>query len=125
MKRVLILGGSGFIGETLYKELCSYFDTYATYCSSKSFKHNQHYYQFNMDEGGLEAIIKDVKPKLIISALRGNFESQLETHDFLTDFIKKTIVVYSFFLPPMYLMPSSTTPHTNMIKHFRKAFMDV
>ena len=89
MKRVLILGGSGFIGETLYKELCSYFDTYATYCSSKSFKHNQHYYQFNMDEGGLEAIIKDVKPKLIISALRGNFESQLETHDFLTDFIKK------------------------------------
>ena len=88
MKRILILGGSGYIGETLYKELCSYFDTYATYCSSRSHKLNQHYYQYNMEEGGLETILKEVKPKLIISALRGNFKSLLEVHEFLIDFVK-------------------------------------
>ena len=88
MKRILILGGSGFIGETLYKELCSYFDTYATYRSSKNYKNNRHYLQYNMEDGGIEDILKTVKPKLIISALRGNFENQLETHRFLTDFVK-------------------------------------
>ena len=88
MKRILILGGSGYIGEILYKELCSYFDTYATYCSSRSHKLNQHYYQYNMEQGGLETILKEVKPKLIISALRGNFKSQLEEHEFLIDFVK-------------------------------------
>lgn len=88
MKRILILGGSGYIGETLYKELCSYFDTYATYCSSRSHKLNKHYYQYNMEEGGLETILKEVKPTLIISALRGNFKSLLEVHEFLTDFVK-------------------------------------
>ena len=87
MKRILILGGSGYIGEMLYKELCSYFDTYATYCTSKSHKYNQHYYQYHLDEDGLEAILREVKPKLIISALRGPFEDQLEIHQFLTDFI--------------------------------------
>lgn len=88
MKRILILGGSGYIGETLYKELCSYFDTYATYCSSRSHKLNKHYYQYNMEEGGLETILKEVKPTLIISALRGNFKSLLEVHEFLTYFVK-------------------------------------
>lgn len=88
MKRILILGGSGFIGETLYKELCSYFDTYATYRSSKNYKNNRHYLQYNMEDGGIEDILKTVKPKLIISALRGDFENQLETHRFLTDFVK-------------------------------------
>ena len=88
MKRILILGGSGYIGETLYKELCSYFDTYATYCSSRSHNLNQHYYQYNMEEGGLETILKEVKPKLIISALQGNFKSLLEVHEFLIDFVK-------------------------------------
>lgn len=88
MKRILILGGSGFIGETLYKELCSYYDTYATYHSSKNHKTNKHYFHYHMEDGGLESILKTVKPKLIISALRGDFESQLETHRFLIDFIK-------------------------------------
>ncbi len=88
MKRILILGGSGFIGETLYKELCSYFDTYATYRSSKNYKNNRHYLQYNMEDGGIEDILKTVKPKLIISAIRGDFENQLETHRFLTDFVK-------------------------------------
>ena len=88
MKRVLILGGSGYLGEILYKELCSYFDTYSTYCKSKSHKHNKHFYQYNMEEGGLGAILKEVKPKLIISALRGDFETQIETHHFLINFVK-------------------------------------
>jgi dTDP-4-dehydrorhamnose reductase len=88
LKPILILGGSGFIGNALYKELSPYFATYATYNTARGFSQNQHYFQFNADDEGLENILKEVKPKLIISCLRGDFNSQLETHSFLTDFIR-------------------------------------
>ena len=39
---------------------------------------------------GLETIIKEVKPKLIISALRGPFESLIETHKILIGLIKRS-----------------------------------
>ena len=90
MKRILILGASGFIGNTLYKELNSYFDTFGTYFKTKRYKDNRHFFQFDVNEGGLETIIKEVKPKLIISALRGPFEALLETHEMLIDLIKRS-----------------------------------
>lgn len=88
MKSILILGGSGFIGNCLYKELASYFDTYATYNSAKGYGTNRHFFHFNHEQGGLERILNEVKPKLIISALRGNLNAQFETHDLLVDFVK-------------------------------------
>ena len=91
MKRILILGASGFIGNTLYKELNSYYDTFGTYFTKKGFGKNHHFFHFDMEEGGLERIIKEVKPKLIISALRGTFEGLIETHEFLINLIDRSI----------------------------------
>ena len=90
MKRILILGASGFIGNTLYKELNSYYDTFGTYFTKKGFGQNHHFFHFDMEEGGLERIIKEVKPKLIISALRGPFEGLIETHEFLIKLIDRS-----------------------------------
>ncbi len=90
MKRILILGASGFIGNALYKELNSYYDTFGTYFTKKGFGNNHHFYHFDVEEGGLEEIIKQVKPKLIISTLRGPFEALIETHQFLIDLIEKS-----------------------------------
>ena len=90
MKRILILGASGFIGGSLYKELNSYYDTFGTYFTKKGFSKNQHFFNFNIEEGGLEKIIREVKPKLIISSLRGSFEALIEVHDFVIDFVNKS-----------------------------------
>ncbi|GLB52383.1 NAD(P)-dependent oxidoreductase [Neptunitalea chrysea] len=90
MNRILILGASGFIGNTLYKELCSYFDVYGTYYSQKSYNTNQHFYRFDMDIEGIDLVLKQVKPHIIISALRGNFEHQIEVHDTLVDYVKNS-----------------------------------
>ena len=90
MKSILILGGSGFIGNCLYKELAPYYNTFATYNTAKGYLENQHFFYFNHEQGGLEAILKEVKPKLIISALRGEFNAHLETHDFLIKLISKS-----------------------------------
>ena len=90
MKSILILGGSGFIGNCLYKELAPYYNTFATYNTAKGYRNNQHFFYFNLEEGGLDSILKEVRPKLIISALRGEFNVQIETHDFLIKLIKKS-----------------------------------
>ena len=90
MKKILILGASGFIGNALYKELSSYYDTFGTYFSKKGFMKNNHFFHFNLNLGGLEEIIKEVKPKLIISSLRGPFEALIETHEFLINLIDKS-----------------------------------
>lgn len=88
MKSILILGGSGFIGNTLYKELAPFHNTFATYNSAKGFATNNHFFSFNAEKEGLEHVLKYAKPKLIISALRGNFDAMLDTHDFLVDFVR-------------------------------------
>lgn len=87
--RILILGASGFIGNAIYKELCSYFDTYGTYnIDNKNFNSNHHFFQYNIEEDDIFEILDIVKPTIIISALRGNFSSQIIAHKHLVEYVK-------------------------------------
>ena len=80
-KKVLILGGSGFLGSALYKELNSYFDTYATFNTDNSkLEKNQKFYAFNYETEPIDILLDSLKPDVIISALRGNFTSQIQVH---------------------------------------------
>jgi len=79
-KKILIFGGSGFLGNALYKELNSYYDTYATFNSNNSFEHNQKFYAFNFETEPVDILLDTLKPDLIISAIRGNFTSQVMFH---------------------------------------------
>lgn len=89
MNRILILGASGFIGNALYKELCSYVDTYGTFFASKSYKHNHHFFYFNMETDDIETLLNQIKPSHIIAALRGDFEAQIEIHTQLAVYLVK------------------------------------
>ncbi|RLJ60943.1 dTDP-4-dehydrorhamnose reductase [Lacinutrix venerupis] len=86
--RILILGASGFIGEAIYKELCSYFRTYGTYRTDNyGFDKNQHYFQYNVEEDDIFEILDIVKPTIIVSALRGNFSAQVIAHAHISEYI--------------------------------------
>ncbi|AEH02223.1 sugar nucleotide-binding protein [Lacinutrix sp. 5H-3-7-4] len=86
--RILIIGASGFIGEAIYKELCSYFRTFGTYRTDKySFDKNQHYFQYNVEEDDIFEILEAIKPTVIISALRGNFSAQVLAHSHIIEYI--------------------------------------
>ena len=81
MKKILIIGASGFIGNALYKELNSYFDTYGTYKTDNAFfEKNQKFFQFDMELEDISILLDQLKPTYIISAIRGNFNSQLDMH---------------------------------------------
>ena len=88
MKSILILGGSGFIGNALYKELGPYFNTFGTFNNNLEFRDNKHFFQYDIEKGGLNDILNEVKPKLIISALRGRFNAQLDSHSCIIEYVK-------------------------------------
>ncbi|MCP4977528.1 MAG: sugar nucleotide-binding protein [Maribacter sp.] len=89
-KKILILGGSGFIGHAIYKELCSYFDTYGTFNSARrSFEDNQQFYKYDMEEDDIFQLLKKIRPQIIISALRGNFASQIQAHQHIIEYISQ------------------------------------
>lgn len=89
-KKILILGGSGFIGNAIYKELCNYFDTYATYCSSgRSFEENKQFIRYDMLEDDIYQLLEQIRPQIIISTLRGNFGAQIQAHQHIAEYLIK------------------------------------
>ncbi len=89
-KRILILGGSGFLGNAIYKELCNYYDTYGTYCSARrSYEGNQKFLRYDMLEDDIHRLLGEVKPHIIISALRGDFGAQIQAHAHLAEYLSK------------------------------------
>jgi dTDP-4-dehydrorhamnose reductase len=89
-KKILILGGSGFIGNAVYKELCNYFDTYATYCSSgRAFEENKQFIRYDMLEDDIYQLLEQIRPQVIISALRGNFGAQIQAHQHIAEYLVK------------------------------------
>ncbi|NAY93239.1 sugar nucleotide-binding protein [Muricauda sp. JGD-17] len=95
-KKILILGASGFIGNAIYKELCSYFDTYGTYCSNHSFSSNQQFLRYDLEEDDIFKILERVRPDVIVSSLRGNFSAQIQAHQHLMEYLMKNKVKLYF-----------------------------
>ena len=80
-QRILILGGSGFIGNALYKELLSYFEVHCTYCRQHgAFSENQIFNKFCVEEDSMLLLLNEIQPTIIISAISGDFKSQFEAH---------------------------------------------
>ncbi len=81
MNKILIIGGSGFIGNAFYRELNSYYDTYGTYHTDNPFfEKNQKFFQYDMETEDISILLDNLKPSIIISTLRGNFNSQIDAH---------------------------------------------
>ena len=81
MKKVLILGGSGFIGGALYRELVGYMDTFGTY-HTQTTKHdkNQKFFWYDHETEDITMLLNNLRPDLIVSAVRGNFNAQVDMH---------------------------------------------
>jgi len=89
-QRIIILGASGFIGNSIYKELCSYFKTFGSYNSPNNFyKKNHQFFHYNHEQDDIYEILDALNPNVIISSLRGNFATQILAHQHIIDYVKQ------------------------------------
>ncbi|MBT8394353.1 MAG: sugar nucleotide-binding protein, partial [Bacteroidia bacterium] len=89
-KRIVILGASGFIGNAIYKELCSYFKTFGSYYTQTNFyKKNQQFFHYDHEKDDIYEILEAYKPNVIISSLRGNFSTQILAHQHIIEYVKQ------------------------------------
>lgn len=87
-KRILIIGGSGFIGQILYKELAAYFDVYATYAYQEAlFKDNQVFFKFIAEENTITPLLEILTPTLIISAFKATSPFYEKTHQEIGNYV--------------------------------------
>jgi dTDP-4-dehydrorhamnose reductase len=87
--RILILGGSGFIGNALYKEFCPYFKTFGTYHTPRNgFVNNTQFFQYTVEEDDVVEILEATRPTIIISALRGDFHAQITAHQHIAEYLQ-------------------------------------
>ena len=85
--RILILGGSGFIGNALYKELHPYFEVHCKFCQQHgAFSENQVFYNFCVEEDSLFFLLNKIKPTVIISVINGDYKSQIKVHQELVNY---------------------------------------
>lgn len=86
--RILILGASGYLGNSLYKELQPYFDVYGTYCNDDTIsKQNKVLFKFNFETDSLAPILQKTRPNIIISSLRGDASALLQLHRFIAKYL--------------------------------------
>ncbi len=96
-KKILILGGSGFLGNAIYKELCNYFDTYGTYChAANAFASNKQFFRYDLENDDIFELLEKVRPQIIISALRGNFAAQVIAHQHIAEYVTDTACTLYF-----------------------------
>ena len=79
--RILVLGASGLVGKALINELQVDFEVYGTYNSKEIAIKPNNSYQFSVgDTNRLKEILVEVRPNIIISMLRGDYNHQLAVH---------------------------------------------
>ena len=96
----MILGASGFLGQSLYKELSPYFDVYGTYAHDNALLETNHrMFQWDAEAEPLDLLLNELAPDLIISAIRGDFGAQTHAHfeliAYLIQYQKKLIFISS------------------------------
>lgn len=90
MKKILIIGASGFIGFALYKDLCTFFNTHGTFHrENENFFKNKKFHQFDLETENVRILLENTQPDVIISAVRGSFDAQIKMHFEIIDYISK------------------------------------
>ena len=89
MKKILVLGASGFIGKTICEELSPDNEVYGTYCNNKVKPEGTMVVKLDMsNDDQILNILETVEPDVVISSIRGDFTYQMEMHRYLAKYLK-------------------------------------
>lgn len=124
MEKVLILGASGLVGRALIDEFKEDFEVYGTYSSSLTSLSDDMQFQLEVQHvDKMRQIIRSIKPDVVISCLRGNFNHQLQFHKELAMELRNSSSRLYFFLPQMFLMGTGQNHILKEISRFPNLIM--
>ncbi|PGY09640.1 sugar nucleotide-binding protein [Bacillus sp. AFS031507] len=113
MEKVLIFGASGLVGRALLDEFKDRFDLYGTYSSSLTSLPNEKQFQLEVQQiDKLKEIIRSIKPDIVISCLRGDFDPQLKFHKELALELQHTSSRVYYFSTTNVFDGDFSRPHT-------------
>ncbi len=117
----MILGASGFLGGALYKELYRYYDTYGTYHTGKIYSDNKRFVHFDVVQDSIYEILNRIRPTIVISTLRGNFDGQMDAHEDLADYAARTGIKVIFISSSNVFDAFTNYPSYEMDKTFSES----
>ncbi|MBP1964297.1 sugar nucleotide-binding protein [Paenibacillus aceris] len=81
MQKILIFGASGLVGRALIEEFRSGFDLFGTYSTSLTSLPDEKQSKLELQEiDKMTEMIRSIKPDIVISCLRGEFDQQFKFH---------------------------------------------
>lgn len=92
MHKVLILGGSGLVGRAIIDEMNKYkrFQQYATYFENSTLLNKDRSFKMDIqDLDDIGSILNTLKPNIIVSCLRGDFNKQLILHIKIAEYLRE------------------------------------
>ncbi len=91
IKKVLVLGGSGFVGKAIMKELKDDFEILGTYYKNPNPEFKEKMFKFDVNDiTSVKYILKKSDADIVISCLRGEYDKQLKFHIEAAKYLKKT-----------------------------------
>lgn len=89
MKKVLILGASGFIGKAICKELSESCEVYGTYFTNKDQMEDVMKIKLDIsNDDQIMNVLETVEPDVVVSSLRGDFVYQLRAHENMANYLR-------------------------------------
>lgn len=92
MNKILILGGSGLVGKAIINEINKYnqFEVYSTYFEKPILLNQDRSFKFNIEDlDNIIRMLNTLKPNIIVSCLRGDFNKQLMLHIKIAEYLNK------------------------------------
>lgn len=114
MNKVLVLGGSGLIGTAIIKEMDKYekYDIYTTYYEHLPSINKGSCFKLDLEDvENISCILNNIKPKIVISCLRGDFEKQLILHTNVAKYLKENNGKLYFFSTTNVFDNDCSKPH--------------
>lgn len=114
MQKVLILGGSGFVGTAVRNEMSKYsqFDVYSTYFQNPTLLNQDRSLKFDVEDlENVDIILNSLKPDIVVSSLRGDFNKQITGHIKVAEYLKKNGGSLYFFSTSNVFDSDFSRPH--------------
>lgn len=88
-EKIMILGASGTVGAAVFRQLSqnSMFDVYGTYFLKESDNPRMSFFSLENHEQ-MNDLLEEIAPNVVISALRGDFQRQIEAHVLAAEYLR-------------------------------------